>query len=73
VVLETLRCYLEGGSTLEGTARVLFVHANTVRYRLRRAHEVTGLNPIDPRDAYTLRVALTLGRLRGDGQGGGVL
>jgi DNA-binding PucR family transcriptional regulator len=41
----------------------LFVHANTVRYRLRRAADVTGLTPTDPRDAYTYRVALTLGRL----------
>lgn len=73
VVLDTLRCYLDGGSSLEGTARVLFVHANTVRYRLRRAHEVTGLNPSDPRDAYTLRVALTVGRLRGDSAAPGVL
>ena len=63
VVLDTLRGYLDGGGSLEGTARALFVHANTVRYRLRRAHEVTGLDPTDARDSYTLRVALTLGRL----------
>jgi hypothetical protein len=67
VVLETLQAYLDGGGSLEGTARALFVHANTVRYRLRRAQEVTGLNPGDPRDAYTLRVALTTGRQRGIG------
>ncbi|MCW2758805.1 MAG: PucR family transcriptional regulator, partial [Nocardioidaceae bacterium] len=63
VVRDTVQAYLDGGSSLEGTARTLFVHANTVRYRLRRAHEVTGLDPTDARDAYTLRVALTLGRL----------
>jgi DNA-binding PucR family transcriptional regulator len=57
--------YLNHGSSLEATARTLFVHANTVRYRLRRAAEVTGLTPADPRDSYTLRVALTLGRLEG--------
>ena len=67
VVIDTLQAYLDRGSSLEATARALFVHANTVRYRLRRAHEVTGLNPSDPRDAYTLRVALTTGRLRGGG------
>jgi hypothetical protein len=72
VVLDTLQCYLDRGSSLEGTARVLFVHANTVRYRLRRAHEVTGLNPNDPRDAYTLRVALTVGRLRESPAPGGL-
>jgi DNA-binding PucR family transcriptional regulator len=41
----------------------LFVHANTVRYRLRRIHEVTGYSPTDPRDAFALRLAITLGRL----------
>jgi DNA-binding PucR family transcriptional regulator len=39
------------------------VHANTVRYRLRRIQEVSGYSPTDPRDAYALRLALTLGRL----------
>jgi DNA-binding PucR family transcriptional regulator len=34
-----------------------------VRYRLRRVEELTSLAPSDPRDAYTLRVAITLGRL----------
>jgi DNA-binding PucR family transcriptional regulator len=67
VVIDTLQEYFDRGSSLEATARALFVHANTVRYRLRRAHEVTGLNPSDPRDAYTLRVALTAGRLRDAG------
>ena len=55
--------FLETGGSLEATARSLYVHANTVRYRLRRAAEVTGLTPNDPRHAYTYRVALTLGRL----------
>jgi DNA-binding PucR family transcriptional regulator len=39
------------------------VHANTVRYRLRRAAEITGMSVTDPRQAYTYRVAMTLGRL----------
>jgi DNA-binding PucR family transcriptional regulator len=63
VVLETLATFLEQGSSVEATARMLFVHPNTVRYRLRRAAEITALTPADPRDAYTLRLALTLGRL----------
>jgi DNA-binding PucR family transcriptional regulator len=63
VVIETLAAYLENGSSVEAAARALFVHPNTVRYRLRRVVEVSGLTPTDPRDAYTLRLALTLGRL----------
>ena len=62
-LLETLVTFLDQGLSVEAAARMLFVHANTVRYRLRRIHEVTGYSPTDPRDAYALRLALTLGRL----------
>ncbi|HET8604670.1 MAG TPA: helix-turn-helix domain-containing protein [Marmoricola sp.] len=63
VLLDTTQVFLDHGSSIEAAARVLYVHPNTIRYRLRRVHEVTGLSPTDPRDSYTLRVALTLGRL----------
>ncbi|MCW2912177.1 MAG: putative transcriptional regulator, PucR family [Actinomycetia bacterium] len=61
-LLDTLTTYLEQGSSLEATARLLFVHPNTVRYRLRRVTELTGLAPTDARDAFALRISLVLGR-----------
>jgi DNA-binding PucR family transcriptional regulator len=63
VLLDTASAYADTGGSVEGAARALFVHANTVRYRLRRIEQLTGLSPTDPRDAYTLRIAMTLGRL----------
>ncbi|WP_375476191.1 PucR family transcriptional regulator [uncultured Jatrophihabitans sp.] len=63
VLLETMSGFLDAGGALEATARALFVHANTVRYRLRRVAEVCGEAPTDPRGAFTLQVALALGRL----------
>jgi len=62
-LLETLDAFFAGGGVLESAARGLFVHPNTVRYRLRRIGEVTGFVPLVPRDAFALRVALTIGRL----------
>ena len=62
-LVDTLTTYLEQGSSLEATARMLFVHANTVRYRLRRVTELTGYSPSDGRDAFTLWIAVALGRL----------
>jgi DNA-binding PucR family transcriptional regulator len=62
-LLETLEAYFAAGGVLESAARALFVHPNTVRYRLRRVGEVTGLSPLNGRSAFTLRVALTIGRL----------
>jgi hypothetical protein len=62
-LLDTLTTYLEQGSSLEGTARILFVHPNTVRYRLRRVTELTGFTPAVGRDGHTLWTAIVLGRL----------
>jgi hypothetical protein len=67
VLVETVAAFLDAGGALEATARALFVHANTVRYRLRRVAEVCGEVPTDPRGALTLRVALVLGRLENSG------
>jgi PucR C-terminal helix-turn-helix domain/GGDEF-like domain len=63
VLVETLTAFLDAGGALETTARALFVHANTVRYRLRQVAEVCGESPTDARGAFTLRLALTYGRL----------
>ncbi|HEX3781934.1 MAG TPA: helix-turn-helix domain-containing protein [Pseudonocardiaceae bacterium] len=62
-LLETVDAYLDSGGTLEACSRRLFVHANTVRYRLRKAAELTGRNAADPRDALVLRTGLAVGRL----------
>src|SRR6266566_395841 len=62
-LLDTLMTYLEQGSSLEATARLLFVHPNTVRYRLRRVAELTEYTPSAGRDGFTLWVAIVLGRL----------
>jgi DNA-binding PucR family transcriptional regulator len=60
---ETLDAYLDSGGAIEACARKLFVHPNTVRYRLKRIGDFTGRDPTLPRDAYVLRVAATVGRL----------
>lgn len=59
VFLETLAAYAETGSVPDTAAR-LFVHANTVTYRLRRIRDITGLDPRVPADAAVLVLALTL-------------
>lgn len=59
----SLTAYLAHGGSVEGTARALFVHPNTVRYRLRRIEATLHLDLTDPRDAWVARVALALGRV----------
>jgi hypothetical protein len=62
-LLETLDGFFAASGVLESAARALFVHPNTVRYRLRRVTEITGLSALAARDALALRVALAVGRL----------
>ncbi len=57
------------GHSLEATARELFVHPNTVRYRLKKVVEVVEWDPGEPRDALTLHLALILGSMSEPNQG----
>ena len=65
-VLETVRAVLNSGGNLEASARAIFVHPNTIRYRLKRAADLTGLSATDPRGSWTLQVALALAQLDGE-------
>lgn len=62
-LLETLSRYLETGRSLESTARELFVHPNTVRYRLKRISEIIGWDATGSREAFVLQVAMVLGSM----------
>lgn len=62
-LLTTLWCYLDNGRSLEATARELFVHPNTVRYRLKRVSDVIGWDATGARESLILRAALILGSI----------
>ena len=62
-LLETCAGFLDHSGSIEATARDMFIHPNTVRYRLKRIQDVTGYSAANARDAFLLRLALTFGRL----------
>lgn len=62
-LVATLWSYLDNGRSLEATARELFVHPNTVRYRLKRVSEIIGWDATGPREALILQTALILGSI----------
>lgn len=62
-LLETLVVYLECGRSLEATSKRLFVHANTVRYRLKKISEVIGWDATGAHEAFVLQVAIVLGAM----------
>ncbi|RLK49480.1 PucR family transcriptional regulator [Microbacterium telephonicum] len=65
-LVATLWSYLDNGRSLEATARELFVHPNTVRYRLKRVSDVIGWDATGPREALILQTALVLGSIGTD-------
>lgn len=67
-LVTTLWSYLDNGRSLEATARELFVHPNTVRYRLKRVSEVIGWDATGPREALILQTALILGSIGANDQ-----
>ena len=62
-LLTTLWSYLDNGRSLEATARELFVHPNTVRYRLKRVSDVIGWDATGAREALILQAALIIGSM----------
>lgn len=62
-IRDTLRLYLSVDGGVEEAARQLYVHPNTVRYRLKRVNDITGMDPLDSRMRFTLCIANVLGML----------
>ena len=56
----TLRAYLERSASLTLTARQLGVHVHTVRYRLTKIEELTGLSLSSTEDRLTLELAFRI-------------
>lgn len=59
-LLETLRTYLAADADTQETADRMFLHPNTVRYRLKTVEELTGLSLRSSADRTLLTVALRL-------------
>ena len=65
-LLRTLESYLGCGCDARACARQLYVHANTVRYRLRQLQELCDLDLRDPQDLLRVTMARLVVRLLGD-------
>ncbi|HYP18763.1 MAG TPA: helix-turn-helix domain-containing protein [Chloroflexia bacterium] len=59
-LLKTLSAYLRHGGNSVRTANALFIHRNSLRYRLSRVQALTSLDPDDPDARLALQIALVL-------------
>nr|WP_247599308.1 PucR family transcriptional regulator [Facklamia miroungae] len=57
---DTLKVYLDNQCETTQTANKLFIHRNTVKYRIEKCQELLGVDITDPKVSLNLRIALTL-------------
>jgi putative transposase len=62
-ILETVQCYLANNLRLDVTAKDMWAHVNTVRYRLNRFEAYTGTSLRDVEDLTLIWWALMRRRL----------
>jgi len=70
-LLATLVAYMEHGPSLPAVAKRLYLHPNTVAYRLARVKELTGRDPKSPAGVAELFLALRASQLVGGQPDGG--
>jgi sugar diacid utilization regulator len=64
-LLDTLEAYFATGEVATDTARRLHLSVRAVTYRLGRVKQITGRDPADPTDRFTLYTAVLGARLLG--------
>jgi len=59
-LLKTLEIYLQKNCSLKETAAAAFIHINSLKYRLKRIKELTGLNLANEEDRFQCQLSLRL-------------
>ncbi|MED4750974.1 PucR family transcriptional regulator [Brevibacillus choshinensis] len=59
-LLQTLHVFIQADGNHVDAATRLFVHKNTIKYRLQLIRELTGLHPENGQDQLLFRIALTV-------------
>jgi sugar diacid utilization regulator len=59
-LIETLEAWLDAFGDVTAAAAALFIHPNTLRYRLRRITELSGLDLTDPEQRFAAMLQLRI-------------
>ena len=62
-LIPTLEAFIRCNTGLKETAAELFIHRHTLKYRLGRIREISGLDPENTRDQFQLQLGLIVARL----------
>lgn len=61
-LIETLVVYIEQNRNLGKTAEVLYIHRNTIKYRIRRIEELLECNIKEDKTAFNIMICIEAGR-----------
>ena len=64
-LLPTVREYIQQNGSIKKTAEALFLHRNSVIYRLRKAEEIIDLSLDDSDTQFTLRMSFCILKMLG--------
>ncbi|MFS0690367.1 PucR family transcriptional regulator ligand-binding domain-containing protein [Sporosarcina sp. 179-K 8C2 HS] len=62
-LVKTIQVYLDSQCEISETSRRLFIHRNTVKYRIEKAEELLSCSFRDPAHSLRIRVALLIGSI----------
>lgn len=62
-LVKTIQVYLDSQCEFSETSRKLFIHRNTVKYRIEKAEELLNCSLRDSADSLRIRVALVIGSI----------
>ncbi|MFZ6026913.1 MAG: PucR family transcriptional regulator [Chloroflexota bacterium] len=65
-LIRTLESYFQHNGNLSQTAEALYIHRNTLIYRMERIANITGLNMDDPETRLAIQLALHIYRMMGN-------
>ena len=68
LLVETLQAYFDNNMNKTETAQALYIHIETLRYRLKKIEKLTGLNMNDSNDLLTLQLGMKFCQMRGINQ-----
>lgn len=60
----TIAAYIDNGGSINATATKLHIHASTLKYRLKRVQELTGMSLSNPENYLCFSLACRITRLR---------
>ena len=68
-LIHTLEAYFEHNANLSQTAEALFIHRNTLIYRMERIAAITSLDLDEPENRLAIQLALRIFRMMGKKRG----